>query len=315
LSRLFGELQHGATQVSRHVCNVRSFLAKHALDVGCSVTDFSVLGLKAAVIASGMMSQCAAHNATRFMQIVNPRLDHVIADTPTASAVPLSEGAETSASICQSLPNPRTHKSSRLDADVPHESDIPNSNAEFRNDSEPPMVSTFEYDSLIFQEMHIAILNINESLAEYWLCTTGLRGEDCGEIFVNDVVEHVIQQLNAVGNSARKIQLLKRLINGPLQISAIAKKFIDNSSTVGLEKTFERALLRATECLKDVCFKQINVRKMHANAQQFHRDGITARTNLSSSVALDTFFRNISSLFESPPFRNTRSNARGGAFS
>jgi len=59
------------------------------------------------------------------MQIVEPRLDHVTADTPAASAVPLSEGAETSASIGQSLPNPGTHKSSRLDADVPHESDIP----------------------------------------------------------------------------------------------------------------------------------------------------------------------------------------------
>jgi hypothetical protein len=262
-----------------------------------------------------MMSQCAAHNATRFMQIVNPRLDHVIADTPTASAVPLSEGAATSASMGQSLPNPRTHKSSRLDADVSHESDILSPNDEFRNDSEPPMVSTFEYDSLIFQEMQTAILSINETLAEYWLHTTSLRDENCGEIFVEDVVEHFIQRLNTVGDSARKLQLLKQLINGPLKISTIAKTFIDNSSTVGLEKTFERALLRATEYLKDVCFKQINVHKMHANAQQFHRDGITARTNLSSSVALDTFFRNISSLFESPPFRNTRSNARGGAFS
>ena len=306
LSRLFRELQHGAAHVSRHVCNARSFLAKHALDVGCSVNEFSVLGLNAAVIASGMMSQCAAHNATRFMQIVNPRLDHVIADTPTASAVPLSEGAATSASMGQSLPNPRTHKSSRLDADVSHESDILSPNEEFRNDSEPLMVSTLEDDALIFQEINTAISNINESLAAHWLCATGVQGDNCGELFVHDVVAYFTQKLNAVSDNARKIQLLKQMINGPLSISMNAQRFNDNSSSQGLLNTLHRALSRVQHLLADVCRVKIKVENMPITAQRLHRDGRTSSTNIPTLQALHWFFHDLF-VAQSPPYRNTRS--------
>jgi len=305
LDRLLQELQNGAAQAKRHAYNARSFLAKYAFDVGSSVSHFSVMGLNAAVIASGVMGQYTTNNAMRLMQTVEAHFDHIIAPTPAATAVPSSKETGRSEMIGPSLPIRRSHKSSLLDADVSHGSDIPNSNAEFTNDSEPLIMSTV--DDLIFQEMNTEISNINDSLAERWLCATGLFGDDCGEIFVRDVVKHFTDKLNPVGDSARKIQILKKLINnGPLSKSPNAKSFREPSSSANMEHTLQRALDRAIMLLEDVCRESVKVNLMPGLALDFHHRQCLHERISDSLDALRVLLHSTSAT-ASLPHKNTRS--------
>jgi len=317
LYRLYLEFKNSATQAKHHVSELHSFVTKSVASVSQSLSGFSQDGLRATMVASGLFwaltNDLVSVKALQFVKVVEDAYENTNASTPAVSlpvplvSVPSSRGTGEAVSISQPLPVPKSRESSVSCTGVSGGSVTSNQIDVLEDHDDPEPVSLQADCDPTLDNINMEIAKINQSLAENWLCATGTNGEGCGDVFVESVVAYFTRKLNAVSDNAKKIHILKSLIAGALSSSSNAKRFVDNSATMGQERVLQRGISLAKDLLRDLCRNNIAVQLMPQEAMKLRHEEKICASLLTSPQALHLIFSAPVPISSSYP--NTRARA------